>query len=161
MPKPHQVRTVINNRGGPRPSHAKASRAAKDATVAPATITVRVALATHQRGGRKVVLTPNGGTAWIPRSTRIDDTLVKALVRAHRWKRMMESGDYASLTELAAAEKVNQSYVCRILRLTLLAPKIVEAALDGQPCAAPQLQQLIKPFPLEWKQQVAMLAGAN
>jgi hypothetical protein len=95
-------------------------------------------------GGRKVILTPSGGTAWAPRQTRIDNALIKAIARAHRWKQMMESGTYASVTELAAAEKINQSYLCRVLRLTLLAPDIVEMILDGQQGVALQLDALLR-----------------
>jgi hypothetical protein len=60
-----------------------------------------------------------------------DSTLVKALARAFRWRRMMESGRFATIDELAAVEKINSSYVSRLLRLTLLAPNIVDAILDG------------------------------
>jgi hypothetical protein len=76
--------------------------------------------------------------------------LIKAIARAHRWKQMMESCTYASVTELAAAEEINQSYLCRVLRLTLLAPDIIEAVLDGSQGVGPQLHDLMKPFPLEW-----------
>jgi hypothetical protein len=79
--------------------------------------------------------------------------MVKALARAHRWKRLMESGRFASVTELAEAEKINQSYLCRVLRLTLLAPDIVEAILDGRQPASLQLDALLKPFPTEWMAQ--------
>ena len=44
----------------------------------------------------------------------------------------LESGRYGSAAELAAAEKINPSYVSRILRLTLLAPDIVEATIEGR-----------------------------
>jgi hypothetical protein len=124
------------------------------ASAAPCTIKVRVALALRKRGGRKLILTPAGSPAWLsPQQTRVDKTLVKAIARPHRWKRMVESGEYASLTELAAAEKINQSYLCRLLRLTLLAPDIVEAILNGQQSIAPQLHEFMKPFPLEWERQ--------
>ena len=94
-------------------------------------LTVRVPLAVRkQRGGRKLVLTP-GGMA--PRgASAADTTLVKALARAFRWRRMMETGRYGTINELAAAEKINSSYVSRLLRLTLLSPAIVEAILDGR-----------------------------
>ena len=46
---------------------------------------------------------------------------------------------------------VSRSYVCRVLRLTLLAPDIVERILDGRPTAG--LAQFLKPFPVEWEQQ--------
>jgi hypothetical protein len=77
-----------------------------------------------------------------------DGTLVKALARAWRWQRMLESREYGSLGELADAERINRSYVSRVLRLMLLAPEIVEHILDGR--GAPSLLQLLKPFPLEW-----------
>ena len=79
--------------------------------------------------------------------------LIKALARAHRWETKLESGEYASVTELAAAEKVNQSYLCRILRLTLLAPDIVERILDGRQPATLELKDLSKPFPALWSEQ--------
>jgi hypothetical protein len=126
----------------------------RSGSAASGTLTVRVPLALSKRGGRKIILTPNGCSAWAPPSqARIDDSLIKAIARAHRWKQMMESGIYASVTELAAAEKINQSYLCRVLRLTLLAPTIVEAVLDGGQGTGPQLHDLMKPFPLDWNVQ--------
>jgi hypothetical protein len=62
----------------------------------------------------------------------VDGTLVKALARAHRWQGMLEGGEYGSIEELARAEKINPSYLARVLRLTLLAPEIVESILDGR-----------------------------
>ena len=73
------------------------------------------------------MITPDG-EAHRPRP-RVDSALVKALARAHRWQRLLESGECGSITELAAAEKIDRSYPCRVLRLTLLAPEIVEAAM--------------------------------
>jgi hypothetical protein len=91
---------------------------------------IRVPLAPKRRGGRKFVVGP-GGIAWTGRRVIADNTIVKALGRAYRWKAMLESGDYGSVTELSRSEKINLSYLCRMLRLTLLAPDIVEALLDG------------------------------
>ena len=92
------------------------------------TITVFVPMAWRRRGGRKVIVAPPGCDDWAP-PPRIDHTLVKALARAHRWQRMLESGEYGTLAELADAERISRSYVCRVLRLTLLAPDIVERIL--------------------------------
>ncbi len=89
------------------------------------TVTVSVPLAIQKRGGRKQVVVPEGAPAWAPLRPQIDSTLVKALARAFRWRRLLEDGVYASCEELAAAEKINDSYVRRVLRLTLLAPEIV------------------------------------
>jgi hypothetical protein len=118
------------------------------------TFTVRVPLALSRRGGRKVILTPSGGSAWAPRQRRVDNSLIKAIARAHRWKQMMESGAYGSVTELAATEKINQSYVCRVLRLTLLAPLLVEAIMDGRHPSELTLATLMRPFPAEWREQM-------
>ncbi|MGM0583946.1 MAG: hypothetical protein ACQEUZ_04790 [Pseudomonadota bacterium] len=102
------------------------------------------------------MLAPDG-TEVAPARPRVDSALVKAIARAHRWQRMMESGERASLTELAEAEKINRSYVSRVLRLTLLAPDIVEAILDGRQPEGVTLEAVIKPFPVCWEQQVCEL----
>ncbi|TCZ60825.1 hypothetical protein [Roseicella aquatilis] len=96
-------------------------------------VTVRVPLTIRRRGGRKLVVTPDGSAPGVaPARTRADPALVKALARAHWWKRLLESGRYASLGDLAKAEKIDRSYLGKMLRLTLLAPDLVEAILDGQ-----------------------------
>jgi hypothetical protein len=105
-----------------------------------------------KRGGRKQVLAPVGAS-WIPLRARVDNTMVKAITRAHRWKRLLESERFASVTELAEAEKINQSYLCRVLRLTLLAPDIVEAILDGRQPHRIQLEDLLQPHPAVWSVQ--------
>ena len=117
------------------------------------TLTVQIPFGLRKRGGRKLMVVPEGATAWAPPRARVDNALVKAIARAHRWRRLIENGEYASITELAAAEKINQSHVCRILKLTLLAPEIVEATLDGRQPASLQLDRLLRPFPLEWNRQ--------
>lgn len=146
------IKTVIDNRGGHRKSRLINQRTPRQRPGA-ATITVRVPLSTQQRGTRKLVLTPSGEPHWTSQGVRIDDILIKAIARAHRWNRMLDRGEYASMTDLAKAEDVTESYLARILRLTLLSPRIIEAVLDGQPNDAPQLQQLIKHFPMAWNEQ--------
>jgi hypothetical protein len=116
------------------------------------TLTVRVPMTFRKRGGRKQVVSPEGASWSQPRAC-VDNTMVKAIARAHRWKRLLESGRFASVTELAETEKINQSYLCRVLRLTLLAPVIVEAILDGRQPADLQLEVLLKPLPVNWTQQ--------
>ncbi len=117
------------------------------------TITVFVPMTWRRRGGRKVIIAPPGCDDWAP-PPRIDNALVKALARTHRWRRLLEGGEYATLAELADAERISRSYVSRLLRLTLLAPDIVERILDGRPTAG--LPQLLKPFPVEWDKQRAL-----
>ena len=120
------------------------------------TLTVRIPLTFRKCGGRKLVIAPNGSDSWAPPRQRVDNTMIKALARAHRWKRMLESGEFATVQDLAATEKINPSYLSRVLRLTLLAPDIVEAILDGRQPAGLQLDALLKPFPAEWEWQATI-----
>ena len=116
------------------------------------TLTVRVSFAIKKRGGRKLVIAPDGAP-WAPPRARIDNTMVKAIARAYRWKRLLETGQHASIADLATAEKINESYICRVLRLTLLAPDIVEAILNAKQPPELQIETLLKLFPVEWEQQ--------
>ena len=118
--------------------------------VAEQTLTVRVPFVVRRRGGRKLVLAPDG-TVTDPGRPRIDNTMVKALARAFRWRKLLETGAYGTVAELAAAEKINESYVGRVLRLTLLAPEIVEAILAGRQPEEMTLAGMMGPFPVEWK----------
>jgi hypothetical protein len=120
------------------------------------TFTVRVPLAIRHRGGRKLVVTPDGAEAPAQISSqagRPDGTLVKALARAFRWRALLENGTFASIAEIAAAERINDSYVARMLRLTLLAPDIVESISTGRPPADMTLATLMQPFAVGWTEQ--------
>jgi hypothetical protein len=115
----------------------------------PETMTLHVPFRSVRRGGRKEMHLPEGRT--LPRQT--DTTLVKALARACRWKRMLESGAFATIAELAEHEGIVPSYMTRVLRLTLLAPEIVEAILDGKQGPEVTLARALEPFPLTWQHQ--------
>ena len=97
-------------------------------TRVPDTVTLHVPYRVAKQGGRKQMLLPEGAAQ--PRRT--DDTLIKALARAFRWKRMLESGEVMTLAELAEREKIAPSYLTRVLRLAFLAPDIVQAILAGE-----------------------------
>ena len=117
-------------------------------------LTVTVPMTFRKRGGRKLVITPTGADAWAPPRARVDNAMVKALARAHRWQKMLDAGRYQTVRDLAAAENINPSYVARVLRLTLLAPDIVEAILDGR--HDPErvtLDRLMEPFSVVWGEQ--------
>ena len=115
-------------------------------------VRVQVPFAIRKRGGRKLVLVPGGNDA-VPDRPRVDNAMVKALARAFRWRKLLETGVYGTIEELAAAEKINSSYVSRVLRLTLLAPDIVEAILDGRQPTDMTLARLMEPFPITWNDQ--------
>lgn len=74
---------------------------------------------------------------------------------------MLENGTHATIAEIAAAEKINETYVGRVLRLTLLAPDIVEAILSGRQPAGLQLEALLRRFPVEWREQRAETLGRS
>jgi len=110
------------------------------------TLTVVIPLSVKPRGGRKAIITP--GVLKV--ESRHDITLIKAVARAFRWQRMLETGRFATISELAAAEQINASYVSRILRLALLAPEIVEAILDGRQPEGMTLPGLLVGVEVEW-----------
>ena len=115
-------------------------------------LTIRVPLAPRKLpSGRKLVLTPEGNAIEAP--ANVDITLVKALARAFRWRRMIETGRHATVAELAAAEKINPSYVSRVLRLTLLSPTMVEAILAGRQPEGVTLPALLEGVPVGWDRQ--------
>ena len=118
------------------------------------TVTLHVPFRIVKRGGRKEMQLPDGATE--PTRPRVDNTLVKALARAFRWKRMLESGEFASISELAEKEGIAFTYIARLMRLSLLAPEIVDGILQGRQPATITLANLMDPFPLDWREQHAL-----
>ncbi|MCI0600862.1 MAG: hypothetical protein L0Y60_15335 [Beijerinckiaceae bacterium] len=125
------------------------------------TLTVNIPLTFRKRGGRKLVIAPQGAEAWAPPRPRVDNAMVKALARAFRWRKLLETGTHTTVAEISAAEKINASYVGRVMRLTLLSPDVVEAILDGRQPAGLQLEDLLRPFPVEWQWQRRAFWGTS
>ncbi|MBC8270025.1 MAG: hypothetical protein H8E36_14875 [Rhodospirillaceae bacterium] len=125
------------------------------------TIKVFVPMIFQRRGGRKLIIAPDGMSDWVQPQPKQDNTLIKAIARARRWQRMLESGQVPSTRQLAEKEKVSSSYLARILRLTLLAPDIVEAILDGCQPKGLLLANLMETFPVEWDTQRALFGFAQ
>jgi hypothetical protein len=128
-------------------------------------VTVSVPLTIRRRGGRKQIIGPDGavarqgdnGAGVVP--VRGDPALIKALARGFRWRRMLEEGRYASISEMAKAEGVERGYVGSLLRLTLLAPEMVEAILAGRQAEGVTLPVLLEGMPVGWGEQaIAMVA---
>ena len=123
------------------------------------TITVRVPISIRKRGGRKVVLAPDGATH-DPRKLfcqQVDNAMVKALARAFRWRNMLEKRTHSTIVEIATEEQINESYVSRLLRLTLLAPDIVEAIVEGRQPSEVTLAKLMERLPERWSEQRAKI----
>jgi hypothetical protein len=122
------------------------------------TMTVRVPMTIRRRGGRKLVLAPNGvEVTAAPVARHVNNAIVKAIARAFRWRNMLESGQYQTIREIAAAETIHETYVGRVLRLTFLAPDIVGAIVNGRQPAGLQLDALMRRFPVGWEEQRATL----
>lgn len=119
------------------------------------TIVVRVPLSIRRRAGRKIVVAPGGAKTEMPKRP-VESALIKAIARAFRWRDMLEDGTYATINEIAEVEKINETYVGRVFRLTLLAPSIVEAILDGRNSQL-GLDRLMKGFPIGWEAQVSSI----
>jgi hypothetical protein len=117
------------------------------------TVTVTVPFAIRKRGGRTLVITPDGVTSAPAPRTRVDSALLKALARGFRWRKLLETGHFATIQEIAEAENINPSYISRVLRLTLLAPETVEAILAGRQPPGLTMARAMQPFPVEWIQQ--------
>jgi hypothetical protein len=115
------------------------------------TMVVSIPISMRRTGGRKKVITPSNAAPWSPPPARVDNTIVKALARAHRWQGMFEKKLFSNVRELAKAEKINEAYLGRVLRMTLLSPKVTEAIMSGSDEV--NLAQLLKPLPSEWERQ--------
>jgi phosphohistidine phosphatase SixA len=110
-----------------------------------------------KRGGRKMVLVPEGKAQLAAQNSSIDTTLVKALVRAHLWQRQLKSGKYQTMQDLCDANKVTAKYVQLILRLNFLAPKLKEAILLGHQPRHRKLADLMQNIPSLWHEQGELL----
>jgi hypothetical protein len=117
------------------------------------TVTVQIPWRLKKRGGRKLVLAPDGSPVTPQDAPHIQSVMVKTLVRAFGWRKLLETGAYATLGELALAEGIDPSYLGRALRLTLLAPDIIEAILDDQLPSEVGVAEIMRPLPAEWDKQ--------
>jgi hypothetical protein len=124
------------------------------------TLTIRIPMRLQRRGGRKLIMTPEGAAVPTRKPSR-DETLIKALVRAHRWRRRIESGRAKSITDLAEQDGVTDAYVCRLLPLTCLAPDIVEAILNGRQPKGLRLAEMLGNGPVGWDEQRERLGFSN
>ena len=121
-------------------------------------LTVHVPMAFRRRGGRKLIVATDGSAMpAAPPRFNIDNVLIKALARGFRWRKLLDDGTYSTIKELAIKERTDRSYVADVLRLTLLAPDLIEMILDGQQPRAWQLRRFKKSLPDEWQAQRAAL----
>lgn len=116
-------------------------------------ISIEIPMAFKKRGGRKVIVLPDGSHGHPEPAATIDNTMIKSIARAFRWQKLLENGTYTCLDDIARSEKIGASFVSRYYRLVLLAPDIVEAILDGRQPAELTVKVLLKSFPITWNGQ--------
>ena len=107
--------------------------------------------------GRKMIFAPQALDGDVPDGpSDVQAAVVQALGRAFSWADAIESGEVRSISDLARTLDVDNSYVVRILKLTTLAPDIIEAILHGEEPSGLSLAQLIRTFPMDWERQRAL-----
>ena len=115
--------------------------------------TTEIPMTFRRRGGKAVIVLPNGDRAIERREALIDNAMVKLLARGHRWHRKLFDGTHASIEDMAKSENISPSFVSRILRLAYLSPTVIEAILDGKYPAQLTMKDLMEPFPVDWSMQ--------
>ena len=117
-------------------------------------ITVRVQLKIRRRPGRKTMVSLGAGQDGRSIATKADPALVKALARAFRYQKLLDDGRYASISEMSAGERIERGYLGTLLRLTLLAPELVEAILIGRQPEGVTLPRLLEGVSSGWGEQM-------
>ncbi len=118
-------------------------------------LTTDIPMTFRLRGGKTAMILPDGTRAVQQREATIDNTMVKVVARGFRWHKLLYEGTYATIEDMAEAEKINPSYVSRVMRLAYLSPVIVEAILEGKQPAHLTMKDLLGPFPVDWGEQEA------
>ena len=116
-------------------------------------VRVHVPMTFRKRSGRREIIVPDGLDGTKDCAPDYHEALVIAISRAHRWKKTLDERRYGSITELARAVKINRHYMARLLRLTLLAPDIIEAVLDGIEPDDFSLNKMVGEISSLWKEQ--------
>jgi hypothetical protein len=124
-------------------------------------IIVRVSLKIRRRPGRKTMVSLGAGQDGRSIATKADPALVKALARAFRYQKLLDEGRYASISEMAAGERIERGYLGTLLRLTLLAPEMVEAILNGREPEGVTLPALLEGVPVGWGEQSIVIGGLS
>ncbi len=123
-------------------------------------LSIRMPVCFKRRSSRKMIIAPSGAGVLLNtvdlKSAKPDQSFVSALVKAFQWQDLVDQGVYASPKELAEKENIEVTHVYRLIRLTMLAPDIIEAVLDGTQPRTLTMQNIVRGFPISWKEQRAL-----
>ncbi len=120
-----------------------------------------VAMTFRLRGGKTAMVLPDGTRAVQQREATVDNTMIKVIARGFRWHKLLYERIYATIEDLAEGEKINPSYVSRVMRLAYLSPAIVETIVEGKQSAYLTMKDLLGPFPVDWGEQEGHFLGAS
>ncbi|MEG3637689.1 hypothetical protein [Magnetococcus sp. PR-3] len=117
------------------------------------TIIFKIPMRFHRQGGKRMVILPEHEQARQEMSNPSEDPMVNALTKAQKWQKMLDKNETMTIAHLAEREGVERSMMARVLRLTILAPDIIEAILDGRVPETFSLESLRESIPLLWSEQ--------
>lgn len=120
-------------------------------------IAIHIPMKFKRRGGRKQVILPPGAE---PDETPVTP-LQRALARAFHWQKLLDSGKACSIGDISKSTGVDKSFIAKTLRLTLLAPDIIEAILNNREPEAVTIPLLYKAIPLLWDEQRKLYGFAH
>ncbi len=120
-------------------------------SVAPTTIRVIIPLAIRKRNGRPKIVPPSD---MAPETGGVDPHILKAIAKAWSWRRKLESGAVATMSDIAEAEGVTPPYVGRMLKLAYLAPAVLEKLLIARIAPTVSGKDLAAMAELPWAEQV-------
>lgn len=116
-------------------------------------ITIEIPIKLRKRSGRKYITAPDGRDLSSYRKPKYQTNMMQAIVRGHQFSDMLDKEPDITIKQLAEREMLDQGYVAKTIRMTQLAPDIIEAILNGRQPQAMTLAELMRPFPNCWNTQ--------
>ena len=122
-----------------------------------AATTIRVPVNLCRRGQEVQILTCDGTPSEV--ASAPDPVLVRAMIRAYRWRDLLESGAAKSVESISRTEHVNASYLAKLLSLAYLAPDLTDEILSGTQPRQLMLKHIRElDIPLDWQAQRRLFA---
>ncbi|MCB5425918.1 hypothetical protein H0274_11665 [Altererythrobacter sp. CC-YST694] len=123
---------------------------------APTTMRVFIPLTIRKRNGRPKIVPP---ADMVPDTGGVDPHMLKAIAKGWSWRRKLESGEEATIQDIAEAEGISDRYVGRMLRLGYLAPTVLDKLLVGRMSPTVSVKDMAAAAELPWAEQEATVFG--